>query len=329
MSNPLGTEFLSVPLRSFSVAQMQASESFVARRVLTKIPVSQQSAQYYVYPTSDWLRSEAQPLGRGAESAGGGWHLSDDSYNAKVYAIHKDNDAQDYANANAAQIMNLDQDATAYVTEQIQMLEDIKFRDTFMPDAGNVWSTEFSGVTTVPNPGEFLQWDDPDSTPVDDVGNEIIAIATRNLGRRPNVFLVSPHIYQVLRRNQQITELFQFTQGGLVTDQMLAAALGVDRIEVMWSQTNSGKEGLADDIGFIAGDNALLGYFAPTGGPKTNTAGGIFTWSAMDGGSAIGTRVDRIPAPLIHSIRIEAMAAFDMKVVNAEAATLFLDCTAS
>jgi len=330
MSNPLGTEFLSIPLRNFSVAQMQDSSVFAARRTLTKIPVSQQTAPYYVYPTEDWLRTEVKPLGRGSESAGGGWHLSEDNYNAKVYAVHKDNDIQDYANANAAGIMNLDQDATAYVTEQIQMYEEIKFRDTFMPDAGGVWTVEFEGTTAAVTPGvTFLQWDDPDSTPIDDIGNEIIAIAARNLGRRPNVLMVPPHVYQTLRRNQQIIELYQFSQGGLVSDQMLAAALGVERIEVMWAQTNTAKEGLTADVDFIFGDNALLAYFAPSGGPKTNTAGGIFTWTAMDGGSTIGTRVDRIPAPLIHSIRIEAMAAFDMKVINAKAATLFRDCTAA
>lgn len=329
MANPLGTEFLSIPLRSFSVAQMQEATGFIARRLLTKIPVAQQSAPYYVYPQSDWLRIEAKPLGRGSESAGGGWHLSDDNYNAKVYAIHKDNDAQDYANASAAQIMNLDQDATAYVTENLQMLEDKMFRDEFMPDAGGVWTVEYNGTSAAPNAGEFLQWDDPDSTPVDDIANESIRLATKNGGRRPNLLILPPRVYQALRRNQQIIELFQFTQGGLVSDSMLAQALGVPQIEVAWSVINEGKEGLADDIDFTFGDNALLGYFAPTGGPKTNTAAAMFTWTAMDGGSAIGTRVDRIPAPLIHSIRIEGMAAFDMKVVNAAAATLFLDCTAN
>lgn len=327
MSNPLGTEYLSVPLTNFSVAQMQAAENFLARRVLTKIPVSQQSAQYYVYPTSDWLRPEVQPLGRGAESAGGGWHLSEDNYNAKVYALHKDNDDQDYQNANANQVLNLDQDATAYVTEQIQIQEDIKFRDTFMPDAGSVWTSEFTGTSAVPGAGEFLQWDDPDSTPVDDIGNEIIASAARNLGRRPNTFIVPPTVYQALRRNQQIIELYQFSQGGLVSDEMLANALGVDRIIVAWSMANFGKEGLADDIDFIFGDNALLAYFAPTGGPKTNTAGAMFTWTNLDGGSSIGTRIDRYRIPQIHSVRVEAFAAYDMKVVNANAATLFLDCT--
>ena len=326
MSNPLGTEFLSIPLRSFSVAQMQSSESFVARRVLTKIPVAQQSAPYYVYPSGDWMRVEVQPLGRGAESAGGGWHLSDDNYNAKVYAVHKDNDAQDYANANAAGIMNLDQDATAYVTENLQMFEDIKFRDTFMPSAGGVWTVEFEGTTAAPNAGEFLKWDDPDSTPVDDIGNEIIAIAKRNLGRRPNVGLTNPDVYQALRRNQQIIDLYQFSTGGMVNDQQLAQALGLERIEVLWGMTNNAKEGLTDDIDLIFEDNFLLGYFAPNGGPKTNTAGAMFTWTQMDGGSSIGTRIDRIPAPLIHSVRIEGMAAWDMKVVNAAAATLFADC---
>lgn len=325
MSNPLGTEYLSVPLRNFSVAQMQSSESFVARRVLTKVPVAQQSAQYYVFPSEDWMRVEVQPLGRGSESAGGGWHLSNDNYTAKVYAIHKDNDAQDYQNANANQILNLDQDATSYVTEQLQMFEDIKFRDTFMPDAGGVWTSEFTGTSAVPGAGEFLQWDDPDSTPVDDIRNESIALAKRNLGRRPNVFLTNPDVYQALIRNQQIIELYQFTAGGVVTDQQLAAALGVDSIQVLWSMSNFGKEGLTADVDFIFGDNALLAYFAPNGGPKTNTAGAMFTWTGMDGGSAIGTRVDRIPMPWIHSIRVEGMAAWDMKVVNANAATLFTD----
>jgi hypothetical protein len=188
MSNPLGTEFLSIPLRNFSVAQMQDTSAFIARRVLTKIPVAQQSAPYYVIPQSDWLRSEAKPLGRGSESAGGGWHLSDDNYSARVYAIHKDNDIQDYANANAAQIMNLDQDATAYVTEQLQILEDIKFRDTFMPDAGGVWTVEYEGTSAAPGAGEFLQWDDPDSTPVDDIMNAQIAMAAQNGGRKARNF---------------------------------------------------------------------------------------------------------------------------------------------
>lgn len=329
MANPLGTEFLSVPLTNFSVATMQDAQNYVARRLLTRIPVAQQSAPYYVYPSGDWLRNEAKPLGRGSESAGGGWHLSDDNYNAAVYAFHKDNDMQDYANANAVGVMNLDQDATAYTTEKIQILEDSMFATAFMPDAGGVWDVEFTGVTTAPGAGEFLQWDDPDSTPVDDIGNEIIAIAARNVGRRPNVLILPPRVYQALRRNQQIIDLFQFNQPGIVTDPMLAAALGVARIEVAWAVVNSAAEGLTDDVDFIFGDNALLAYLAPTGGPKTNTAAGMFTWTGMDGGSAIGSRVDRIPAPLIHSIRIEAMAAFDMKVINAAAATLFIDCTAN
>jgi len=327
MSNPLGTEFLSVPLRNFSVAQMQDSSSFIARRILTPIPVVQQSAEYYVIPQDDWLRNEVKPLGRGSESAGGGWHLSDDQYNAKVYAIHKDNDMQDYANANAAQIMNLDQDATAYVTEQLQVFEDLKFRDTFMPDAGGVWTTELEGTAGVPGAGEFLQWDDPDSTPIDDVRTQVIAMAAQNGGRKPNTFIVSPNLYHTLTRNPQIAGLYEFSTGGIVNDANLAAALGVGRIEVAWSVVNEAKEGLAADVDFLFGDNALLAYFAPGGGPKTNTAGGMFTWTAMDGGSAIGTRVDRIPAPLIHSVRIEGMAAFDMKVVNAKAGVLFLDCT--
>ncbi|MGH2360440.1 MAG: hypothetical protein ACRDGM_07850, partial [bacterium] len=137
-----------------------------------------------------------------------------------------------------------------------------------------------------------------------------------------------PRVYQALRRNPQVIDLYQFSTGGVVTDAQLDAALGV-HVEVAWAVVNNAKEGLADDIDFIFGDNALLAYLATSGGPKTNTAAGMFTWTGMDGGSDIGSRVNRIPMPWIHSMRVEAMAAFDMKVVNAAAATEFIDCTAN
>lgn len=324
MANPVGTEFLSIPLRNFSVAQMQSATNFLARRMLTPIPVAQQSAPYYVYPTSDWLRSEAQLLGRGSESAGGGWHLSSDNYNAKVYAVHKDNDDQDYANANASGILSLDQDATAYVTEQMMILEDTHFAQKLMPDAGGVWTVELIGVGSTPVGTQFLQWDDPDSKPRDVIRDANLALAKRNLGRKANVLIVPPEALEALIRNPQIVDLYQFTQGGVITEAMVAAALGVDRIETAWAMQNKGKEGLADNIDYIFGKNALLAYFAPSSGAKINTAAGMFTWTQMDGGSSIGTRVNRIPAPLIHSTRVEAMAAYDIKVINANAATLFL-----
>jgi hypothetical protein len=329
MANPQGTEFLSIPLTNFSVAQMQADGVFIARKVLPTIPVAQQGAPYYVYPRGEWLRDEAKPLARGSESAGGGWTLSKDTYFANVYAFHKDNDDQDYANANATRVINLDQDATQYVTRKMQLLEDNQFAQKFMPDSGGVWDVELTGEASSPSTNQFLQWGDADATPIEDITNQVISITQRTGGFKPNYLIVPPTVYNALRRHPSIVALYQYSQPGIITAEMLARVFDIDQVLVAYTVANLAAEGAADDFQFLFGDNALLGYFGTGPGPKQETAAAMFTWTDMDGASALGTRVDRYRIPQIHSVRIEGFAAFDMKPIDTAAATLFIDTLAS
>lgn len=323
MSNPQGVEFLSIPLTNFSVAQMQSLDNFIARRTIPTIPVDQQGSQYYTYPKGEWARNDAKPLGRGAESAGGGWTLSDDTYFCIPYAFHKDNDNQDYANASATRIINLDQDATDYVTRKMLILEDAKLAATLMPDTGSPWDVNKAGTGAVPDPDtEFTFWDDPDATPVEDITNEIIAIHKRTGGFRPNNLILTPEAYNTLRNHPSIIGRFQYTKP-IVNAEMLAAIFDLPKVTVAWSIVNTASEGLTDDFDNIFGANALLAYFGSGPGPKQETAAAMFSWTAMDGASALGTRIDRIPAPLIHSTRIEGTSAFDIKIIDSAAATLF------
>src|SRR5690348_5823095 len=111
MAGPVGTDFLSVPLTNFSIGIMEREPS-LPRALLPKVPVDQQMAPYYQIPRGEWFRNKAKPLARASESAGGAWTLSSDTYNVTPKAFHKDNDDQDYANASAQRIVNLDQAAT-------------------------------------------------------------------------------------------------------------------------------------------------------------------------------------------------------------------------
>lgn len=329
MGNPQGTEFLSIPLTNYSVAQMQADGVFIARQVLPTIPVAQQGAPYYVYPRGEWLRDEAKPLARGSESAGGGWHLSKDTYFANVYAFHKDNDDQDYANANATRVINLDQDATQFVTRKMQLLEDNQFASKFMPNAGGVWDVELTGVASGPTGPQFLQWGDAGADPIGDITNEVIAITQRTGGFKPNRLVLSPSVYTTLRNHPSILIRYQYSQPGIVTADMLARVFDIEQVVVAYTVANLAAEGVADDLQFVFGDNALLGYFGTGPGPKQETAAAMFTWTDMDGSSALGTRVDRYRVPPIHSVRIEGFSAFDMKPIDTAAATLFIDALAS
>lgn len=106
-------------LTNISVAYMQKQDNFIASKVFPIVPVSKQSDKFFTYTKNDWFRDEAQRRADATESAGGGYGLSTDTYQADVYAFHKDIGDQTRANADAP--INVDREATEFVTSRIAL----------------------------------------------------------------------------------------------------------------------------------------------------------------------------------------------------------------
>ena len=325
MPEPTGTQMhINVPLTNLSVASMQSDTVFVARSVFPMVPVARQSDKYYVYDRGDWSRPIAQKRPRASESAGGGWTLSTDQYYADVWSVHKDNDDQDYANADS--VFNLDQEATDWVTTQMMLRQEAEFISTYM--SAGVWTEELTGVAAAPGAGQFLQWDDAGSTPITDIKNAVIAQTLRTGGFKPNVLILGPEVFNQLTEHPSILARIQYSERAIVTEDLLAALFGVARVVVPYGVVNEGAQGLADDFAFSFSKNALLAYAAPRPGLRTLSAGYTFAWTGLLGGSALGTRIRRFRMEEITSWRIEGDTAFDMKVVDPTAATFFATAVA-
>lgn len=101
------------PLTNISVAFMQGAENFIADRVFPVIPVAKQSDRYFTYDRGMFNRDEMQLRAPGSESAGASYTLSTDSYNADVWALHKD--VADQVRANADTPLQLDREATEFL----------------------------------------------------------------------------------------------------------------------------------------------------------------------------------------------------------------------
>lgn len=320
MANPSqGDLHISQPLTNLSVAWMQEETEFVASRVFPNVPVQQQFNRYYVYERSDWIRPEAQKRGPGAESAGSGWRLSDDTYMADVWAVHKDNSDQDYANADT--IFNLDSEATAWVSLQMRLRQEAEFVSTYMTT--DVWDGDQTGVAAVPGADEFIQWDLDDSTPIADIKAQIMTIRRRTGGFKPNTLILGPEVYDVLTEHPTILGRIQYAERAIVTEDLLAALFGIPRVMVPFPVADAAKEGLTEDIDFTFGKSALLVYAAPRPGIRTPSAGYTFTWTGYIGASNMGTRIKRFRMEENASWRIEGETAFDMKVVDTGAAVFF------
>src|SRR5881227_1043989 len=114
MPNPTGSELhVSQPLTNISIAYMQSADTYIADKVFPKVPVRKQGDLYWKYSKSDWRRSDVLKRAPSTESPGVGWKRDTGQYYCDVFAVHKDIDDQDRANADSN--FALDRNATEFV----------------------------------------------------------------------------------------------------------------------------------------------------------------------------------------------------------------------
>lgn len=309
-------------LNNISVAYIQSqtnTTAYAATTIFPVVPTQKQSNRYFVYDRGDWFRVIAEERAPGAESVGGGWKIDNTpTYFARVYAVHKDVDAQTRANADDP--IDMDRDATEWVTQQLLMRREQKWSADYFKSG--VWTTDLTGVPGVPAGGQFKQWDQSGSTPIEDVtGNQVVIAGLT--GYRPNVLVLGPWTFMRLKEHAEILDRIKYTQRGIITAEILAAVFEVERVVVAWAVVNSAREGQADSIGFVYGKSAFMAYAPSSPSILKPSAGYTFSWTGYTGASPEGTRMVTIPMPWIRSDRIEGEMSFDTKVVAPDLGVMF------
>lgn len=311
--NPLpGDVYVSRPLTQIAVAYTQQAP-YVARTVFPMIPVQVQGGSFRKYNREEWLRSEAQERAPATESVGSGWRMSDDTYFARVYAVHKDVD--DQTRANQQEPVRLDRDSTEWVTQQLLLKQEQLFVASYFTTG--VWGTDRTGVAAAPAAGQFLQFDQAASTPITYLRAEIRAMQ-ESTGYRPNVLLMGPRVLDALLDHATIIDRIKYTQAGYVTLDLLARVFEVERVVVAETIQNTAAEGLAGAYSSIYGKHMLLAYSNPTPSPLTASAGYTFTWTGYVGAEATGLRIKRFRMEPIASDRVEGEFSFAPKIVAAD-----------
>ena len=324
MQPTLQSVHVNRPLTNISVAFVQSQANFVATQVFPMVPVQKQSDRYFQYLREDFFRSEMRERAPATESAGSGYRLDNTpTYYAPVYAVHKDIDDQIRANADIP--LDMDRDATIFITQQgLIHRENVWVRNFFIPGA---WDTNLTGVPGSPGAGEFLEWGQPDSTPIEDITSAGIDIAEAT-GFRPNTLVFSPRVFNAIKNHPDVLDRIKYTQRGIVTAEILAGLFEVDRVLVPWATQNEAAEGIPGDFSFIYGKHALLVYSAPSPGIMVPTGGYTFVWTGFMGAAQMGQRIKRFRMEHLSADRIELDMAFDMKLVSSALGVFFEDAVA-
>ena len=304
-------------LTGISVAYMQDTDHFVAVTVFPTVPVTKQSDKFFTYTQEDFFRDEVQNRADGTESAGSGYGLSTDSYSASVWALHKDIGDQTRANADAP--LNMDQDATRYLSQQMLIRQE---RDW----ATNYFGTSIWGNDVTPS---TLWSASSGSDPIGDVQTGINTVLT-NTGYRPNVGVCSYAVFSILKNHADLVERYKYTTSESLTTTLIARTLGLDELYVMGSIVNTADEGASASYSQIGDKDMLLAYVPDSPGLMQPSAGYNFSWTGLanSGGFGTATSVSRFRMDHLRADRLEIQSSWDYKVVSSALGYFFSNCVA-
>lgn len=317
MPSPMPSDrYVNPLLTNVAIKFMQESRAFISTRLFPNVAVNLQGGQYAVYERGDFFRDPGIATRRGLseESKGTKFHTRLAQYYCFPYALHKDVDKQEYANQQSP--FDAERDATEIVAEQLQIRREREFIDRYFKE--DVWGIDLVGVSGTPSTGQFTQWDQDGSDPVQDISN--LRVAMGRTGYVPNRLAVDFATHEALVNNAAVKDRIKFggtpDRPAIVNERALAQLFGVDEYVVgraVYTITEDGAEEQETD--YIMPHGALLTYAPSRPSLQRPSAGFVFSWRGFaPGGNEFGIAVDKFPMRHLNSNRIEAEMAYDMHI---------------
>lgn len=302
--------YIDQPLTNVSTAYQQADTQFIAGQIAPVVPVEKQSGKYFTYTKADWFRDEAKLRADATESAGSGYGLSTAGYSCDVFALHKDIGEQ--ARANASPQVDLERDATRFITQRMLLRREIQMvSDVF---GTGIWGTD----ATLTN----LWSDYTASDPIGDVEGQKRTILSTT-GQMANTLVLGYDVFLSLKSHPDIIDRIKYTtsvNGRTVTPDLLAAMFDVEKVVIASAIKNTAVEGETAAYSFVWGKSALLLHVAPNPGLLVPSALYTLVWRGVHQGGT-GTNdigITRFDIPEIRATRVEGQIAFDIKIVGTD-----------
>jgi len=319
MPNPTRSDVhVNAPLTNVSIAYLQENTKFISTQLFPLINVPKQSDLYFQYDQGDFMRAEAKDRAPGTESAGAGYDLTTAAYSCAVKALHKD--VADQIRMNADAPLNMDSDATKFLTQQMMIRRDKDWAASFF--TGGTWT----GSTTGADINKAAsKWNSATATPIEDIDAEADSIEAKT-GFRGNTLVLGVDAYNALKNSADVVDRIRYTQTGVVTEDMLAGLLGMKKVLVARGVENTALQGAADVVSRIyTGTSAVLMYVPDSPSLMHPSAGYTFAWQYAGAGGD-GQRVSRFRMDHLRSDRIEMEMSYDQKQVSTVLGARFINC---
>lgn len=251
-----------------NVSIKYTNDTFIADMVLPMVKVSKQTGKYYIYDKSNLrIDKTARAAGSGANEIDFGvaptGTFACDDHALKGFVADEIQDQADAA-------LNPLVDETETVTEKL-LLDREQNAATLLTSTSNLTQNTTLASTA--------QWSDyNNSDPIGDVRTARTTIH-QNTFKKPNTLIMSKLVFDTLIDHPAIIERIKYSQLGVVTAELLARVLQVEKIIVGEAGQNTAVEGQTDVLAYVWGKHAIVAYIAPQIRIKMLTLGVTFTYS--------------------------------------------------
>ena len=270
---------VNIPLTNISTAYLQDLTSG-ATSFFPEVPVQLSTGTYYKFSKEDLLRDNvaAKPiLGKVNPTV-----ISHDTDEYKcipeqIIMGYDEIIQSDILRTGAPGMLNLRASKAKVIAQQMFIHRNKLFARSYFKEG--VWGTDLEGGASGK---DFVSFENDNSSPISTI-TECITTMKKQTGRRPNKLGMGQRVFDALKIHPDIMNRVIYggttTNPALVTEQALAAILGVDEVVVFDAIWNSAGLGVTENMEFICDENAMLLAYA-TSSPSIDeaTAGYSFTW---------------------------------------------------
>lgn len=263
------------PLSNFAVEAFATgpSQGYIAQELFPIVPVAHESDEYYIIEAASWLQIHNGRRSRKQAPNEIEWTVSSNAYVCKNWALRDANALEDLANADAA--FDLRSTSAQFVTEQLLRGYEQRVALT---------------VTSISNCGSgvALTGGDKFSDYINSSPLAVVATATafirQRTGLRPNVMALDYDTMEILSRHPELLDLYQYTEGGVVTQDQMARAFKVPKIIVAEGVYNSAVTNVDSGTGVMTGANiwgnfVFLGHVNGGSSKKVKSFGATMRWT--------------------------------------------------
>lgn len=305
-------------LTNMSMAYYQSADAYVAKSMFPIVPVQLSTGHYYTFSAEDLARDNVQrkpEFGKVNPAIVG---YAEETYSCKVDQIIRGIDEVAQVNISRSPVpasVDPKRSISKFFAEQMNIHQDVLFAQSYFKQG--VWSNEWTGTDAYKTENkEFIKFNDANFDPFE-FFDELMTDMEEKGRRRPNRLGLGVQAWNALKRCPAILDRISggATAGNpaVVTQQLVAQMLDIEKIVVFRSTYNSAAFGQKENMQFICDPGAALLCYA-TDAPAIDepSAGYMFTWDPLGDGNYFPT-LQWPGEGGTHSEFMEGLMATDMK----------------